>query len=168
MTDDVTCPRCRTRYACAPGGADPGCPTCPPAAVPVLDGQFALFAPPPVPARTGTVAVNLRREQYDVYGGRAGSGKPPRLCTPGVEEGWLGNPHPVAKCGPLALPFFRRYFRDRIARDPVFREAVLALRGKRLGCFCKPQACHLDVVIEFLETGEVRTDVREAQAPETL
>jgi hypothetical protein len=25
------------------------------------------------------------------------------------------------------------------------------LRGKRLGCYCKPQACHGDVLVELVE-----------------
>ncbi len=110
-----------------------------------------------------TRVVNLKRgDEFDVYGGRARGGKPPHLCDVG-EEGWLGNPHPIARCGAMALPFFRRYLRDRLVRDPKFRAGVEALRGKRLGCFCKPRPCHLDVVVEWLETGAVRIDPRESE-----
>lgn len=136
--------------------------------------QRELFPIPPPAASPdregGTRVVNLRREPFDVYIGRSSDGKPPRFCKPG-EAGYLGNPHPVKSVGRvMAMRWFRRYAYERLVApaDATFRAEVEKLRGKRLGCFCKPQACHLDVVIEFLETGEVRTDVREAQAPETL
>jgi len=29
---------------------------------------------------------------------------------------------------------------------------VLKLAGKRLGCFCKPQACHGDVLADYLNS----------------
>jgi len=46
---------------------------------------------------------------------------------------------------------FADYFYERLASDPEFRERVLALRGKTLGCFCKPRACHGDVIANYLE-----------------
>jgi hypothetical protein len=30
----------------------------------------------------------------------------------------------------------------------------MALKGKRLGCFCKPLACHGDVIKEYIEGQE--------------
>ena len=38
--------------------------------------------------------------------------------------------------GKLALPLFEAYFLRRVELDPEWREKVLALRGRRLGCFC--------------------------------
>ncbi|MFQ2617295.1 DUF4326 domain-containing protein [Aeromonas caviae] len=32
------------------------------------------------------------------------------------------------------------------------KEEVFSLAGKRLGCFCKPQACHGDVLADFLNS----------------
>ncbi len=127
--------------------------------------QRDLFpVPPPAsepPSSSGTRVVNLRREAFDVYIGRARGGKPPHLCKRG-EEGRFGNPHPVKLCGPLALPFFRRYLRERLERDPAFREDVEGLRGKVLGCFCKTARgtgpCHGDVYVEWLETGSIVVD----------
>ena len=81
-------------------------------------------------------AVNLRREKPDVYIGR-----------PSI----FGNPYTVEAHGrELALELFAQYFADRIERDPAFREQVLALAGKTLGCFCKPAACHGDVIADWV------------------
>ena len=32
------------------------------------------------------------------------------------------------------------------------KDEVYKLAGKRLGCFCKPQACHGDVLADFLNS----------------
>jgi len=100
-----------------------------------------------------TRVVNLRREPYDVYIGREGHG----------EDGYFGNPfrvgavckrcrqlHPTAES---LLPCFREYFNARLGSDPEFYWRVWELRGKTLGCFCKPGACHGDVIVEYLEGG---------------
>jgi hypothetical protein len=88
-------------------------------------------------AQQRTRIVNLRREPYDVYVGRGGRGM----------DGYFGNPFR----GLHALQLYRRRFYDRIQSDPEFRRRVLALRGKTLGCFCKPRACHGDIIVAWLE-----------------
>ena len=81
--------------------------------------------------------VNLYKSNYDVYIGR------PTL---------FGNPYIVGKHGERGqcVEFFKEYFYARLASDAEFREAVDSLRGKVLGCYCKPQACHGDVIEEYL------------------
>lgn len=34
-------------------------------------------------------------------------------------------------------------------------EKIELLRGKRLGCWCKPKPCHGDVIVSFLETSQL-------------
>lgn len=86
-----------------------------------------------------TVVVNIRQEPYDVYCGRPGKG----------QDGVFGNPFDT---GPLEdkIAKFKEYFVARIEQDPDFRSKVLSLRGKRLGCFCKPKECHADTIANFL------------------
>jgi len=86
-----------------------------------------------------TTAVNLRREKYDVYIGRPGP---------------YGNPYELGKDGDRAevIRKFKVHFYQRLNIDPLWLPEVLKLEGKRLGCFCKPQACHGDVYVEFLKT----------------
>lgn len=89
-----------------------------------------------------TTVVNLRKEDYDVYIGRAGRG----------QDGYFGNPFPVSAGGRAAsIEKYREYFFDRIAKDPEFKNRVLALRGQKLGCFCKPEACHGDVIANYVD-----------------
>lgn len=51
-----------------------------------------------------------------------------------------------------AIALYREYFLKRLRVDPEFAVRVEELRGKRLGCFCKPKACHGDIIVEYLES----------------
>jgi len=92
------------------------------------------------PSRSLTRVVNLHHQRYDVYIGRAGRG----------EDGYFGNPVPVRTDRARAIEEYEAYFLARITTDATFRERVLALRGLTLGCFCKPHACHGDVIARWL------------------
>lgn len=87
-----------------------------------------------------TTVINLyKTRDYDVYIGRAGKG----------QDGYFGNPY---KAGTRAenIKMFKAYFLAKLKTDPMFRKRVLELKGKTLGCFCKPQACHGDVIAKYL------------------
>lgn len=45
---------------------------------------------------------------------------------------------------------YREWFVEKIETDPEFRNAVEELRGDTLGCWCKPKACHGDVILDYL------------------
>lgn len=85
-----------------------------------------------------TRVVHCKKERYDVYIGR-----------PSI----FGNPHAIsAKMDrPTVIALYRSYIRDKMQRDKEFKKAVLALKGKVLGCWCKPLQCHGDVIVEILE-----------------
>jgi hypothetical protein len=91
-----------------------------------------------------TRVVNLRLEPYDVYIGRPGHGR----------DGYFGNPFRLRPGleRDVVLATYRAWFLRRVELDPKFRRRVLALRGKTLGCFCKPAACHGDVIAEWVDT----------------
>ncbi len=99
-----------------------------------------------------TRAVNLRTTKFDVYIGRAGKG----------QDGYFGNPFVVgrvcSRCkklhgnGDSTLACYKAYMLERIAKDEEFKQRLLALKGKALGCFCKPAGCHGDVIAEWVES----------------
>lgn len=79
-----------------------------------------------------TRVVNLHRQQHEVYVGR---------------PSMFGNPfHSKAGDRMGALVRYEDYFLDRIKNDPEFREAAEELKGKILGCHCKPKPCHGDII----------------------
>jgi len=89
-----------------------------------------------------TKVVNLRVSDYDVYIGRAGRG----------QDGYFGNPFPLqnGESRGATIERYRKYFYNRLKTDPEFFRRVHELKGKTLGCFCKPHACHGDVIAEYL------------------
>ena len=93
--------------------------------------------------RKHTRVVNIRKEAYDVYIGRAGKG----------QDGYFGNPfrlkQDMIRGGTLAG--FREYFYRRLVNDAEYRRRVHELQGKTLGCFCKPHPCHGDIIKEYLD-----------------
>jgi|SRR6185503_4208375 len=90
-----------------------------------------------------TKVVNIRKEQCDVYIGRPGANG----------KGEFGNPFPIDSSGrEMCIARFRNYFYKRINSDSAFKDKVLKLSGKTLGCFCKPLSCHGDVIKEYLDS----------------
>ncbi len=91
-----------------------------------------------------TTVVNIRSDRYDVYIGRAGKG----------QSGYFGNPFRLTdqSARGSTLEKYREYFLNRIQTDSEFKQRILSLKGKKLGCFCKPHPCHGDIIVEYLES----------------
>lgn len=83
-----------------------------------------------------TRVVHVMKETCDVYIGRPGIwGNPFRIGVDGSRE--------------EVIEKYRMYIQSR----PDLLERVSTLRGKVLGCFCKPLACHGDVLAELADNG---------------
>ena len=76
--------------------------------------------------------VHCKREKYDVYIGRPSK--------------W-GNPFAIGVHG-NRTEVIRRY-REWIKTQPHLIAALPELKGKTLGCWCAPQACHGDILHEL-------------------
>ncbi len=76
------------------------------------------------------LVVHCKRAPYDVYIGR------PSL--------W-GNPFRL-RAGDDRAHVIARYHEWLLTQPELIRRAKNELRGKRLGCWCAPQACHGDVL----------------------
>jgi hypothetical protein len=64
----------------------------------------------------------------------------------------FGNPFKIGEDGTReeVIEKFKAYFKERL-EDPLYKVLVLQLRGNKLGCFCKPKACHGDIIKEWLD-----------------
>jgi len=80
-----------------------------------------------------TSVVDLRVCRYDVFIGRGSI--------------W-GNPFHIGKDGTRS-DVIKKY-RYWISEQPDLLKQLEKLRGKVLGCFCKPKACHGDVLVDLL------------------
>jgi hypothetical protein len=91
-------------------------------------------------------------KDFDIYGGRGT--QDPRSQPVGT-YGWLGNPFRIGKDGDrdCCLQQYKTYFWKRINQDEAYLNAVLALDGKKVACFCAPKACHLDVINQWFAAG---------------
>lgn len=78
--------------------------------------------------------VNLRTDHYDVYIGRGSK--------------W-GNPFKIGQDGDRDQ-VIRQYRRWLWENKPLLAQ-LTELEGKTLGCYCKPKACHGDVLIRAIE-----------------
>ncbi len=79
------------------------------------------------------MVVNLRKSNYNIYIGRGSK--------------W-GNPFIIGRDGNREEVI--RKYREYIMQSDLLND-LEELRGKVLGCFCKPKACHGDVLVELLE-----------------
>lgn len=82
--------------------------------------------------------VHCKRETYDVYIGRPSK--------------W-GNPFVLGKDGPRSEVI--RKYEDWLLAQPELIAALPELRGKILGCWCSPAACHGEVLARLAHAREV-------------
>ena len=80
-----------------------------------------------------TAVVNKKISKYDIYIGRGSK--------------W-GNPFHM-RGEDERSKVIQQY--EKYARGKFSKEELRELVGKRLGCFCKPKACHGDVLVKLLE-----------------
>jgi hypothetical protein len=79
-----------------------------------------------------TRVVHCKKEPYDIYIGRPGK--------------W-GNPFPIGlDTRETVLAKFEAFLLSR----PDLLEQLSELEGKTLGCWCKPEACHGDILVKYI------------------
>ncbi len=94
-------------------------------------------------AKRVTTVVNLKDGGCDVYIGG----------YPGGEMSRWGNPYQSNKTlsRERAIQAFKALLWKRMQHQPDFIPELMRLDGKRLGCWCKPEACHGDVIVAAIE-----------------
>lgn len=81
-----------------------------------------------------TRVVNLMSESFDVFVGR---GSP------------FGNPFKIGRDGSREEVIQK--YEEWIRNQPDLMAMLAELKGKTLGCFCKPKPCHGDVLVKLIE-----------------
>lgn len=83
-----------------------------------------------------TKVVHCKKEKYDVYIGRPSK--------------W-GNPFIIGRDGTREEVIEK--YREYIMQRPDLLSDLHELKGKVLGCWCKPKPCHGDVLVELNSGG---------------
>jgi Domain of unknown function (DUF4326) len=90
-----------------------------------------------------TTVVNCKHDAYDVYIGRPSK--------------W-GNPYKIGQANPVDIKLGRldragvlRHYETWIRSQPDLLAALPELKGRILGCWCKPAPCHGDVLARLAD-----------------
>ena len=46
---------------------------------------------------------------------------------------------------------YKKYITDKINNDTNLQSELLSMKGKTLGCWCKPELCHGDVLVDLIK-----------------
>lgn len=87
-----------------------------------------------------TKIVHCGRDEYDVYIGR-----PSKWGNP-----FSHKPSSLAEVKVATRQEAIDKYREWIRSQPDLMASLEELRGKRLGCWCRPKLCHGDVLLELL------------------
>ena len=91
-----------------------------------------------------TSGINIKSKvSYDVYIGNQVRFHPQKY----PQSIWV-NPYKVKKYGrEKAIQLYR----EKLLASPLLLSQLHQLRDKTLGCWCKPDKCHGDVLVELVD-----------------
>ena len=82
--------------------------------------------------------VHCKRSDYDVYIGRPSK---------------FGNPYSIGKDGSRSQ-VIKKYKEYLLSNPKLLEDCKKELKGKVLGCWCKPYPCHGDILAEIANSEE--------------
>ena len=99
--------------------------------------------------------ANLKEWMSDpdnVYIGRGGVVFVDGLRWPKQDSVWA-NPYKIGRDGDRqeVLAKYKQYINEKIKKDKEMIAQLHKLKGKLLGCWCKPEECHGDILISLIE-----------------
>ena len=86
--------------------------------------------------------VNVKHDDYEVYIGNAMG------WSYGLKRSKWYNPYKIGRDGNREEVIYK--YRQYLLNSPDLMKDLPELKGRVLGCWCKPEACHGDVLIELL------------------
>jgi hypothetical protein len=69
------------------------------------------------------------------------------------EQSMFANPFKIGKDGTReeVIQKYKIYMSNKIESEYVLRQHLLELEGKNFGCWCHPEPCHGDVLLELIQ-----------------
>ena len=49
------------------------------------------------------------------------------------------------------LELYYEYIKKKIEKEPMLVDELIKLKGKKLGCWCKPEKCHGDILLDLIK-----------------
>ncbi len=93
-------------------------------------------------------------DSNNVYVGRGGVVFIDKVRFPKEASKWCNKYKVGTKPGEHtreeAIRLYENDLRERL-KSPELKEEFLKLKGKNLGCWCHPEACHGDVILKLLQ-----------------
>lgn len=91
-------------------------------------------------------------KEFNVYIGRARIVFIDGIRYPSNNSIW-SNPYKITETQSReqVLNLYRAYIETKLKSDPELIKELNKLRGKKLGCWCKPEKCHGDILVELIE-----------------
>lgn len=89
-----------------------------------------------------TKVVHCKKEDYDIYIGR-----PSKWGNPFTHL----NKTTKAKFKVSTREEAIKKYKEWILNQPELLKDLHELKGKILGCWCKPKSCHGDILVELIE-----------------
>lgn len=69
------------------------------------------------------------------------------------QDSMFANPYKIGKDGTRqdVLNKYKQYIEEKINSDKNYLDNLLLLEGKKLGCWCHPEPCHGDILLDFIK-----------------
>lgn len=89
--------------------------------------------------------VHCKKHKYDIYIGR---GKCPKT---GELSEW-GNPFKIGIDGNReeVINKYEEYLKKQLKESLGLKDKLKQLKGKILGCWCRPLSCHGDILLKYI------------------
>lgn len=68
------------------------------------------------------------------------------------EDSMWANPYKITETQSReqVLKLYRAYIEEKLKSNPELVKELIKLDGKKLGCWCKPECCHGDILVELI------------------
>ena len=73
-----------------------------------------------------------------------------------LEDSIWANPYKITdtQSKEQVLKLYREYIEKKLESNHFLIDNLIKLKGKKLGCWCKPDCCHGDILLEMLDKYE--------------
>jgi len=91
-------------------------------------------------------------DENNIYIGRGGVVFIDKKRFP-TQSSQFANPYKIGKDGTRdeVINKYKNYIKNKVEEDDLFKNELMRLKGKNLGCWCYPEMCHGNVLLELIE-----------------